>query len=398
MNAVSRTDSVVVVGASLAGFSLVRALREYGHEGDITVVGDEPHLPYDRPPLSKDFLHDDVDIALGEVAEANWMLGRRAVGITSTAHGPGVILDDGGQVSGNSLVLATGARARSLPGAPTLRGVHTLRTLEDARAIRTSLRTARTVVIVGAGLIGSEIASTAVSFGIEVIIVELSTEPLTAVFGPQIAPICAAMHSANGVRLLTGVAVDRFLGDVRVRAVQLTDGTELAADAVVIGIGAVPNTEWARDCGLEIDNGFITDSRCRTSIPGIYAIGDCARAYNAELGGHHRSEHWTNATVQARIAAADIVGAAQRPTSTPYFWSRQYGRMLQFAGHSRATDAVRFVDGDASTESFTVLYERDGAPVAVFAIDNPRLFTRYRKHIERLTPDAIDISSAISIS
>jgi 3-phenylpropionate/trans-cinnamate dioxygenase ferredoxin reductase subunit len=380
------TGSVVVVGASLAGFSLVRTLREHGHDGSITVVGDEQHAPYDRPPLSKEFLREDVDIALDDESAggANWLLGRRAVGITATETG--VTLDDGSQLAGDSLVLATGARARTLPGVGALGGVHTLRTVDDARAIRHSLRTARTLVVVGAGLIGSEIASSATAIGIKVTIVELCSDPLTAVFGPHIGPLCAALHEPHGVRLLTGVAVERFLGAEHVDAVQLTDGTVLPADAVVIGIGAVPNTEWAADSDVRIDNGFLTDSQCRTSIPGVYAIGDCARSYNEVSGGHHRSEHWTNATVQARIAAAAILGAPQRPTAAPYFWSRQYGRMLQFAGDCRPTDEVRFVDGDPSTPSLTALYERAGAPVAVFAIDNPRLFTRYRKQIERLTP------------
>ncbi|MCU1647765.1 MAG: FAD-dependent oxidoreductase [Nocardia sp.] len=387
-------DPVVVVGASLAGFSLVRALREHGHDGNITVVGDEPHLPYDRPPLSKEFLQGDIDLALGEGAEANWILGRRANALIRTEAGPGVVLDDGTRIAGHSLVLATGARARSLPGAEKMGGIHTLRTLEDARAIRDSLRTAKTVVIIGAGLIGAEIASTAVTLGIAVSIVEISTDPLTAVFGPHIGPLCAAMHGANGVRLLTGVAVEKFIGDEHVRAVRLSDGTELTADAVVIGIGAVPNTEWARAAGLAVDSGFVTDSLCRTSIPGIYAIGDCARSYNEALGAHHRSEHWTNATVQARIAAATILGAPQQqPIPVPYFWSRQYGRTLQFAGRCRATDEVRFLDGDPSSPSCIALYERDGVPVAVFAIDHPRLFTRYRKHIERLTPMSISAPS-----
>ncbi|WP_406233181.1 NAD(P)/FAD-dependent oxidoreductase [Nocardia sp. NBC_01009] len=384
----SSAGSVVVVGASLAGFSLVNALREHGHDGSITVVGDEAHLPYDRPPLSKEFLREDVDLALGDESAtgARWLLGRRAVGIGVTAAGPGVTLDDGTRLAGDSLVLATGARARALPGVGALRGVHTLRTIDDAHAIRRSLRAARTLTVVGAGLIGSEIASTAAAMGIAVTIVELCHDPLTAVFGPHIGPLCASLHNANGVRLLTGVAVDRFLGDEHVNAVQLTDGTVLSADAVVIGIGAVPNTEWAADSDVQIDNGFVTDSQCRTSIPGVYAIGDCARSYDETAGAHHRSEHWTNATVQARIAAAAILGAPQRPPAAPYFWSRQYGRMLQFAGACRPTDEVRFVDGDPSTRSLTALYERDGAPVAVFAIDNPRLFTRYRKQIERLTP------------
>ncbi|MFC9440033.1 NAD(P)/FAD-dependent oxidoreductase [Nocardia sp. NPDC057030] len=375
--------SVVVVGASLAGFCLVRDLRERGYDGEVTVVGDEAHPPYDRPPLSKEFLHDEVDLTLGDDLGAHWMLGRPAIGIASTATGPGVTLADGTVVAGQSLVLATGARARTLPGARGLGGVHTLRTLDDARAIRTALRTARSIVIIGAGLIGAEIASTAATLGVRTTIVELATDPLSAVFGAQLGALCADLHAANGVRLRTGVAVTEFLGGEHVSAVRLTDDTLLAADAVIIGIGAIPNTEWAQDSPLHIDNGFVTDSCCRTAVPGIYAIGDCARAFQDALGAHHRSEHWSNATAQARIAAAAIVGEPPAHIPNTYFWSRQYGRMIQFAGHRRPGDAVRFVDGDPTTPSCTALYERAGEPVAVFAIDNARLFTRYRKQIER---------------
>ncbi|MFI9504451.1 NAD(P)/FAD-dependent oxidoreductase [Nocardia sp. NPDC052566] len=380
-------SGLVVVGASLAGFSVVRALREHGYRDRIDVVGDEAHPPYDRPPLSKEFLHGDIDLMLGTPDEfdsgTSWLLGRRAIGLTTTPDGPGVTLDDGSLLTGRSVVLATGARARTLPSAGGLAGVHTLRTLEDARALRATLRTARRVVIVGAGLIGAEIASTASSFGLDVTIVEIADEPLAAVFGPVVGALCAKMHAAHDVRLRTGVAVRQFLGDDRVTGVRLTDGTEVAADAVVIGIGAVPNTEWARESGLRIDNGFVTDAQCRTSHPDIYAIGDCARTFDAASGDYRRCEHWTNATVQARAVAAAIAGAPAPQTPAPYFWSRQYGRMLQFAGEHRPGDEVRVVDGDPSGSSFVALFERGGEPMAVFASDNARLFTRYRKQIER---------------
>ncbi|GAB2706480.1 NAD(P)/FAD-dependent oxidoreductase [Nocardia thraciensis] len=382
-------DSVIVVGAALAGFSVVHELRAQGYAGAITVVGEETHPPYDRPPLSKEFLHGDIDIALGEGSDytdprTRWLLGRRATGILRGTTG--VTLDDGTELTGRSLVLATGARARRLPGSATLRGVHTLRTVDDAREIRETLRTVSTLVVVGAGLIGAEIAATAAGFGIDVTIVEIAAEPLATVFGPTIASLCADLHAANGVRLRTGVAVERLLGSDRVRGVRLSDGAELPADAVVAGIGAVPNTEWARDCGLRIDGGFRTDARCRTGVPGIYAIGDCARAYDERSGTYHRHEHWAGATVQARIAAAAILDIPQPRPPAPYFWSRQYGRMIQFAGVRRPTDDVRFVDGDRSSPSCAALYERDGTPVAIFALDNPRTFTRYRKQIDRAAP------------
>ncbi|MBJ8346689.1 NAD(P)/FAD-dependent oxidoreductase [Antrihabitans sp. YC2-6] len=382
------SSSVVVIGASLAGLSAVRALREQGHRGPITVVGDELHPPYDRPPLSKEFLHDDIDISLGGEddeadADTTWLLGRRAIEISTDFGGHVVILEDGTRLAAESVVIATGARARTLPSAHALDGIHTLRTVDDARALRTSLRSARSLVVVGAGFIGAEVASSAAAHGLSVTVIEISSAPLESILGPHIGSLCAGLHAANGVRLLTGVAVDRFVGDKRVGAVQLTDGTVVPADVVVVGIGAVPNTEWANGSQLHIDNGFVTDPLCRTSVPGIYAIGDCARSYDESAGSHHRSEHWTNATAQARIAAAAIVGATHKAAGAPYFWSRQYGRMLQFAGRCSPTDEVRFVEGDPSTATFTAVYERAGEPVAVFAIDSPRVFTRYRKQIER---------------
>ncbi|WP_225728231.1 MULTISPECIES: NAD(P)/FAD-dependent oxidoreductase [unclassified Nocardia] len=381
------TRHIVVVGASLAGYSVVGALREFGHEGPITVLGAEIHPPYDRPPLSKEFLRGDVDVTLARPEDESdsrttWLLGRRAVGLAAGAP-PRVLIDDGTEIAGDSVVLATGARARTLPSAGTLSGVYTLRTLDDARAIRAALATAHRVVIVGAGLIGAEIASTAAGFGLDVTVVEITDAPLAAVFGTRIGALCANLHAANGVRLRTGVAVTEFLGAQQVTAVRLSDGSELPADAVIVGIGAVPETEWARASGIVIDNGFRTDADCRTSLPGVYAIGDCARGYDPHLGTHHRGEHWTNARVQARIAAAAITGAPRRPAPPPYFWSRQYGRMIQFAGAREPADTVRIVDGDPAGPSCTALYERDGVPVAVFAIDNPRLFTRYRKELER---------------
>ena len=389
--------TVAIVGASLAGLSAVRALRTEGYAGPITVIGDEPHMPYDRPPLSKEFLSgDDSNVALldhvageADALGASWLLGRRATGISSNGVGHEVRTDDGQSVLADAVIIATGARARTLPGADALDGVHTLRTFDDARALRKSLASARRLVVVGAGFIGAEVASSAAAIGLEVTVVEVSPEPLAGVLGPHVGSVCAARHRANGVGLLTGVTVAKLLGTDAVTGVELGNGLVLRADAVVIGIGAIPNVEWAAESGLEIANGFVTDALCRTVIDGIYAIGDCARSFDEVLGAHHRSEHWTNATAQAKTVARTIMDTPHPPQAAPYFWSNQYDKRLQFAGRRRPTDEVKFVDGDAETASFTVIYERDGEVVAVFAMDNPRLFTRYRKQLEQRRRDTV---------
>ena len=385
-------DSIAVVGASLAGLSAVRALRAEGYRGSITVVGDEQHLPYDRPPLSKEFLHgNDHNVPLVEAGsddadqlDATWLLGRRAIGLTARPDSRHeLLLADGSVVVADQVVIATGARARTLPDLADLDGVHTLRTLDDARALRDSLASSLRLVVIGAGFIGAEVASSAAALGLDVTIVEASPTPLAGILGAELGALCAAKHGANGVRLRTGVTVARLLGDKRISGVELSDGSVLRCEALVVGIGAVPNVEWAAMSEIDVDNGFLTDTQCRTSISGIYAIGDCARSYVDELGTHHRSEHWTNATAQARTVARTIMGSAEAAATAPYFWSDQYGARLQFAGRRRHDDEPRFVDGDADAASFTVVYERSGEVVAVFALDNSRLFTRYRKQIER---------------
>lgn len=396
----SQPTSIVVIGASLAGLSTVRELRAAGYEGRVTVIGDEPHMPYDRPPLSKEYLTGEPSLELAEsddidALQAEWMLGRAAVGVTSdSGGGHTVTLDDGTALDADAVVLATGARARSLPGWPSLPGVHTLRTVDDARALRGSLENAQRLVVVGAGFIGAEVASTAAGRGIDVTVVEMSTTPLVGILGEEVAAACTALHGLNGVTLLTGVCVSGVTGEDRVTGVLLDDGTELAADVVVVGVGAVPNTEWLTHPEITIENGFRTDDSCRTGAPGVYAVGDCATSFNVHLGAHHRSEHWTNATQQARIVASAILGTPQAPHAAPYFWSKQYGRQLQFAGHRQQGDVVRFIDGDASAASFVALYERDGVATAVFSMDNPRLFTRHRKLIERQLAEQVAARTA----
>ncbi len=314
--------SVTVVGASLAGLSTVRALRAGGYQGRIRVVGDEPHAPYDRPPLSKGVLTGLVpaaDLALlgaeDEVLGVDWLLGVRAVSLEPTGHRVG--LANGSTLAADAVVLATGARARRLPGTDGLAGVHVLRTLEDAVALREQLRTARALVVVGAGFIGAEVASSARSLGLDVTVVETATTPLAGPLGEQMGAACALLHGDHGVRLRTGTAVAELVGSSRVEAVDLVDGTRLPADLVVVGIGAVPAVEWLAGSGLDVTGGVRTDAACATAAPRVLAVGDCALSFDVHAGRPVRAEHWTHALQQPAAAAATLLGAPAAHTALP---------------------------------------------------------------------------------
>ncbi|MGY1616782.1 NAD(P)/FAD-dependent oxidoreductase [Geodermatophilus sp. SYSU D00691] len=381
------SPTVAVVGASLAGLSAARALREQSYDGRIVVIGDELHAPYDRPPLSKGFLAGTAsldDIALGapddEDLDLEWRLGATAVGLDRRSRS--VLLRDGSEVRADGVVLATGARARRLPGERGLAGVHVLRSLDDAVALREDLATAERLVVIGAGFIGAEVASTARTLGLEVTVVEAQPVPLAGPIGTEMGAVCAELHADHGTRLLTGTGVAGLLGGDRVEAVELTDGTRLPADVVVVGIGAVPNTEWLDGSGVACGNGVLTDARGATGVPGVVAVGDCAATWSDPAQRHVRTEHWTNALEQPATAVATLLGAGeQAPAAVPYFWSDQYGARIQFAGSRREGDVARVVEGACAERCFLVVYERDGVPVAVLGMNQPRLFTRWRRQL-----------------
>jgi NADPH-dependent 2,4-dienoyl-CoA reductase/sulfur reductase-like enzyme len=380
--------SITVVGASLAGLSAARALREQSFDGRIVLIGAERHRPYDRPPLSKEFLAgamsaEDLELttAEDEALDFDWRLGRRAVALEPS--GAAVVLDTGERIISDGVVIATGAIARQLPG-PRLDGVHTVRTLDDAIALRAELKAGARLVLVGAGFIGAEIASTAASLGVDVTLVEALPTPLAGPLGIEMGRVCASLHGEHGVRLIVGTGVDALLGAGRVRSVRLADGRELAADVVVAGIGAIPAVDWLADSGLRLENGVLTDADCATGLPGVVAVGDCARSYRPHLAGRHRFEHWTNALQQPAIAAATLLGRTYQPPAShtvPYFWSDQYGLKLQFAGHRRDGDQVEVAERDTDSRGFLAVYRRDGKPVAVFALNRPRSFARWRRHL-----------------
>ncbi|WP_406350795.1 NAD(P)/FAD-dependent oxidoreductase [Streptomyces sp. NBC_00658] len=412
--------TVTVVGASLSGVYAARELRTQGFDGRLVIVGDEPHRPYDRPPLSKDFLTgraDEDQLALTDAEEtaeldAEWLLGVRARGLD--ARGRTVLLDNGRTVSTDGVVIATGAAARRLPG-DDLAGVHTLRTLDDARALREELtRGPLRVVVIGGGFIGAETASSCAALGHDVTVVEAAPLPLVPHLGPDMAAVCAALHRRGGVSLVTGIGVAGLRGSGTARSdggraaashdgpaagpsvaegvaprrtvtgVRLTDGRTLPADVVIVGIGATPNTGWLAGSTLALHDGVLCDDGCVTGLAQVVAVGDVARV------GGARAEHWTSATEQPRFAVRNLLAGRTVDTvrSLPYFWSDQYGARIQFAGRRHEADTVRIAegaieDGAPAEGGFLALYERDGRTTAVLSVDRPRPFMRARRELAR---------------
>jgi len=385
--------TIAVVGTSVAGARAARSLRDAGFEGRLVLVGDDAHRPYDRPPLSKDFLAgtvDEPDIALLDAEdEADLALDLR-LGVRAERLDPAtarLTCSDGRDIAADGVVIATGARARRLPGSEGVGGVHVLRTLDDAVALRTALRDGSPrVVIVGAGFIGAEVASTCRAMGLEVTVLDGAALPLAPVLGERIARCCAELHADHGTDVRRGASVARLHTAPegrgrRVTGVELDDGGVLPADVVVTGIGVVPNTAWLEGSGLTLHDGVRTDAGMVTDLPSVVAVGDVAR-YSPAAGGAHRHEHWTSAGEQAGVAATNLLAgrttAAFRPSG--YFWSDQYGRTLQLAGHAGAADRVEIVDGDLESRVFVARFtDAAGATTAVFGMGSPRSFGRLRR-------------------
>lgn len=385
--------AITIVGASLAGLYAAQQLRSQGFDGRLVIVGDELHRPYDRPPLSKEFLAGKVDaevLALEEPADeldAHWLLGSAAIALDRTTRE--VVLAEGIRLVSDGVVLATGARARTLPGADGTAGVHVLRTLDDAIALRAQLVPGARLVVIGAGFIGGEVAATARSLGLEVTVVEAMASPLAGPLGAEMGAVVSGLHEANGVALRCGVGVSRLVGEGRVEAVELADGTVLPADVVVVGIGAAPNTEWLAGSGVVLGNGVECDHQGRTSVPGVVAVGDCASWHDLRLGRRHRVEHWTGAMERPAAAVAALLRgegvsephADDREVAVPYFWSDQYDVRIQFAGHAAEADSVTIEEGSAESHSLLAVYRRGDVPVGVLGMNQARQFGRWRRQL-----------------
>ncbi len=361
--------SVTVIGGSLAGLRCAEALRLQGFDGAIRIVGAEDHLPYDRPPLSKQVLSgkfppERVRLESADSLDAEWVLGRAATALDVGSRT--VTLADGSRIGADAVVIATGALPRRLPPAvapPDLGGVHVLRTLGDCLALAADLTPGRRLAVIGAGFIGSEVASTAKSLGLDVTVLEALPVPLERALGAGMGALCAQLHRDNGVAIRLGVAVEGLEGGPggRVERVRMADGSAVEADVVVVGVGVAPATGWLDGSGLALDNGVVCDSRCRAA-PGVVAAGDVARWHHEALGAHVRVEHWTNASEMAQAAAATLLeGDAAPPyTPVPYFWSDQYGTKIQFVGHSGPGNEVEVVEGSVEERRFVAAYRRDG--------------------------------------
>ena len=381
---------ITIVGASLAGLRAAETLRDRGFDGALTLVGDESHRPYDRPPLSKQVLQGTWEPEQAffrrkdgyDPLGLDMRLGVRATSVDLRARR--VTLADSTYADYDRLIIATGARVRTLPGIAPRPGLLTLRTLDDALVLRDALTRATRVAIVGAGFIGLEVAASCRARGVDVTAIESLPDPLAPILGPTLGGMIAALHRDHGVDLRTGVTVADVYGESRVEGVALSDGSRVDADVVVVGIGVVPNTEWLDGSGLTIDNGIVCSGSCEAA-PGVYAVGDVARVANEWYGESPRIEHWSNAVEQAVHAAQNLLagpGAATAGTSfssVPYFWSDQYDRKIQFIGRARPHDEVLVVDGSLAERRLTALFRRGDRVVACLAVNQPKALIKYRK-------------------
>lgn len=364
------SQTFVIIGASLAGASAALQLREAGFDGSIVLVGEEPDPPYERPPLSKDYLRGEATFDTFSVAPAeryreldiDLRLSTRVTSIVPASRE--VILVDGGRLSYDRLLIATGSSPRHLdvPGAG-LAGVHSLRTLADATAIRKAASRASHAVVVGAGWIGSEVTASLRQLGLPVTIVAPDRMPLEKVLGPEVGEVYRDLHVEHGVRLELGQGVAGFEGGESVETVVLTDGRRIGADLVVVGVGARPRVELAMEAGLEVASGILVDERLESSVPGVFAAGDVAEAWHPALATRLRVAHWDNAKRQGRHAAGSMMGSADAYLRLPYFYSDQYDLGMEYRGYAPTWDRIVF-RGDVAGRVFIAFWLHDGRVVA----------------------------------
>jgi len=388
------TDTIVIAGGGHAAAQVVDSLRKDGFAGRMVLVGAEPTLPYQRPPLSKKFLAGELEAerlpirpaAFYETTRCELVLGNPVATIDAAQRK--VRLADGATLDYDRLVLAVGGHARPIhvPGA-TLPGVHVLRTMADVTAIRAAIKPGLRVAIVGAGYIGLECAATFRKLGLEVTVIEMMDRVMCRVVAPEMSRFYHGEHEAHGVKVLTHKRVGAITGVDHVTGVECTDGTQIPADLVIVGIGLVPNCDIAAAAGIACEDGIVVDENCRTSDPNIYAVGDCSRHPSPRYGRNIRLESVDNAFEQAKSAAANLCGKTTVHDKTPWFWSDQYELKLQIVGLSQHYDNV-VLRGDPASKSFSCCYLRGGELIALDAVNHGKDFMAARKLIaEHARPD-----------
>jgi NADPH-dependent 2,4-dienoyl-CoA reductase/sulfur reductase-like enzyme len=381
-------DRIVVVGASVAGVNAAETLRKNGFDGEITLIGAERELPYDRPPLSKEALKTGAaNVALqppGWYAEHGiaLRLGQPATNISAADRQ--VVLADGSHLRYDGLVVATGSAVRTWTRPEHTGPVRTLRTLSDAAALHGEFRPGRHLVIIGAGFIGLEIAATARELGLDVSVVEIEATPLSRVLGAETGQWFADLHAANGVSMHCGSRIERIERSGGQSKIELSDGTGLTADVVVAGVGVTPATEWLGRSNIAIDDGIVCDERLRTTLPGVVAAGDIARWHNPLFGQDMRVEHWLNAVEQGQHAALSLLGSGEPYTHVPYFWSDQFDAKIHSVGITADADvsAVRRADANG----ISVVFGRRGVVCGALCANSPRDVARYRQAIRSRMP------------
>lgn len=390
-------DSISIVGASLAGIRAAQTLRGDGFAGRITLIGDEPHRPYDRPPLSKESLFSPDEISPLELVnpedykslELDEKLGWEATSLNPAELSVDIENSSSKEtITSQAILIATGARARNIFDT-SLAGVYTLRTFDDCKALRQEFqKSPGRVVVIGAGFIGCEVASSARSLGLEVSMIEMTSQPLAQVLGEEVGSCIADIHTQNGVDLRLNTAVKGLTGDKNVEAVELDDGTSLEADLVIVGAGAIPNTEWLDGSGLTIDaagRGVVCDQFCMAA-PGVAAAGDVASWHNPRFVEQMRVEHWDNAIEQSKFAVRNLLagenGKAEPYCPIPWFWSDQYEHKIQLSGLSSPDDEFEILEGDISENKFVAVYKREGKIRGVLGLNSARLVMKNRQLIE----------------
>ena len=386
---------MIVVGAGHAGGQAAASLRQAGYDRDILILGDEPHIPYQRPPLSKQYLAGEHGLERVYLRPEKFYSDRNVTirsGVRVEAvdrSAQTVVTSEGDRLPYHKLLLATGSRPRRLNiEGGDLPGIHYLRTIADVDAIRAEMAPGRKVAVVGGGYIGLEVAAVCIEAGLDVRVIEMEDRILKRVTTPFMSEFYHGLHSGRGAQLHTGVTVTGFAGNGRVSRVLCGD-SEFDADLVIVGIGIVPNVELAAEAGLACDNGVVVDDRCRTADANIYAAGDCTNHPNPLLGRRLRLESVPNAMEQARVAAANLCGGDKAYASVPWFWSDQYDLKLQMVGFAADGD-TEVLRGEVAANSFAVFHLKDGALVAVDAVNCPKEFMICRRLIGReVDPQAL---------